>query len=82
MPWIVLLFQGESSMKNRIKYWIDFYFHFGFIGLYSLILPVYWKQDSRFKNNGIDILSIKDKDGAYFRGTFKQLMQFQNYFGH
>ena len=44
----------------------------GWLGFLTCFIPVYWKQDSDFKNNGYDIWSFKDKSHSYFKGTYKQ----------
>ena len=59
-------------MKKWIYRMLTLLQNFGWRGLYAILLPVYWRQDVEFKNNGYDILSIRDNTGSYFYGTWKQ----------
>ena len=53
-----------------IYYIIDTYRFYGWLGILALIWPVYWTQDLKWVNNGIDIISIRlPSKGYYFKGT-------------
>lgn len=43
---------------------------------YSVLFPVYWKQDIQMKNSGQDILSVRTKEGSYFYGTLRERNKF------
>jgi hypothetical protein len=36
------------------------------------VLLVYWYQDTKWKNNGYDIVTLLKRPGFYFRGTMQQ----------
>jgi hypothetical protein len=38
----------------------------------SYFTPVYWYQDTKWKNRGYDIVTLSKKPGYYFRGTIQQ----------
>jgi len=65
-----------TKLIIRILKWWDIY---GFKGIMSLIIPVYWSQDTefpdRFVNNGYDIITFRQNGRAYFRGTYFQRMK-------
>lgn len=41
----------------------------GAIYIVAMVLPVYWRQDFKFKNSGYDTLSLWNETGSYCRGT-------------
>jgi hypothetical protein len=48
----------------------------GWLVVLSFFYPVYWSQDINICNNGYDILSLRDPGTSYFRGTWKQNVDF------
>lgn len=60
-------------MKAIVKFIIfilRIYHNHGWIGLYSLVGRVTWKQDCNLINNGHDILSWGNNHDGYFYGTY------------
>lgn len=53
---------------------LEFLSLWGFIGLLSLFYPVYWSQDTKFRHNGYDLVSLKPS--GYFRVTYSQVRKF------
>jgi hypothetical protein len=44
----------------------------GWAGIVALYKPIYWTQDTQFKNNGMDLASVSKPEHYYFRGTYWQ----------
>jgi hypothetical protein len=51
---------------------------FGWIYLLAYFIPVYWRQDTKYENNGFEILSFNPKN-CYFKGTISQRDKEFNY---
>ena len=73
---------GEDKERTMLKHiisilkWFEIY---GFKGIVSLVLPVYWSQDTefvdRFVNDGYDVITFKQNGRSYFKGTYFQRMK-------
>ena len=57
------------TLLKKLMTPFDLYVKFGVLIFVSFLFPVHWKQDALLKNNGYDLLSLKDT-GSYFTGTY------------
>jgi hypothetical protein len=59
-------------MIKFFRYWLEIYDHYGLVGILSHFIPCHFRQDGLiFKNNGYDIISLKNNDGSYYTGKFQ-----------
>ena len=58
-------------MKKLIRL-LRFIDRLGWLGFLTYFIPVYWKQDIDFRNNGYDIWSFKKLDGFYLKGKIQE----------
>jgi hypothetical protein len=65
-------------MKTLIEV-LEFIQDNGWLGIFTLFIPVTWKQDIYFKNNGKDLWHFKNDNNGYFYGTYSQKNKSWNY---
>lgn len=53
-----------------ILFFLNGIVNYGWLFLLSLVWPVYWSQDSTFKNKGWDIIHLFNNKTAYIKATY------------
>ena len=60
------------SMLSSIINFFVFIRDYKWYGFLTYFIPVYWIQDTQFKNNGRDIWTFKPIGKPYFKGTMTE----------
>jgi hypothetical protein len=55
-----------------LRYWLEIYDHYGLNGILSHFILCHFQQDNLIhRNNGYDIISLKDNTNSYYTGKFQ-----------